>query len=560
MTQEDALKILKAGRNVYLTGPAGSGKTHVLNEYIQYLRDRDVFPAITASTGIAATHLRGQTIHSWSGIGIKEYLTDYDIDLLTQKENLFKRYERTNVLIIDEVSMLSPQFFDSLNMLAKAMRGNEEPFGGMQIVLSGDFFQLPPIQKGEIDVRYVDSSDGWKEMDVRVCYLETQYRADDVDLESILNEIRTGIISTQTKELFESIRGIRRPLGVTPTRLYTHNADVDSVNETELDKIDEQLEVFEMRSSGNKARVEGLKNSVLAPEILKLKVGAVVMFVKNSFEEGYVNGTLGEVVEFDGGQPVVKTFSGKTIYVTKEDWEFEEDGKVKAKVSQLPLRLAWAITVHKSQGMSLDAAEIDLSKAFVSGQGYVALSRLRSLEGLILLGLNSMALTVDPYVLELDRYLLRESAKWTKVIGRFTDEQITGMHKVFIEKCGGTNDPKKIEQNQKEIEQETLRQAQGKKQKVPSHEKTFALIQEGKSLEEIATVRGLKLTTVIDHLEKLHTGEYDLDLKAYKPKATDLKIIKSAFKVSPDKKLTPVYKKLKGKYSFDELRLARLFV
>ena len=180
------------------------------------------------------------------------------------------------------------------------------------------------------------------------------------------------------------------------------------------------------------------------------------MFVKNNFDEGYVNGTLGRVTAFENGIPVVETYSGKKIYVTQSTWEVVDDGRVLASVDQLPLRLAWAITVHKSQGMSLDAALIDLSRSFVPGQGYVALSRLRSLDGLTLLGLNSMALEVDPYVLELNKRLINESSKWSKVIQRFSTDDWKKMQEEFIVKNGGTNDKEEIEKNKisntKEVE------------------------------------------------------------------------------------------------------------
>ena len=231
MIQKEALDILKAGRNVYLTGAAGSGKTYVLNEYKDYLKERGVVTAVTASTGIAATHLEGMTIHSWSGIGIKDDLSQNDIEQLVQKEHLWKRYDKTKVLIIDETSMIHPRMFDALDRLARAMKGRSKAFGGMQVVLSGDFFQLPPIVRERSDVAYIDSSNAWRAMDVRVCYLEEQYRQDDVSLESILGEIRSGEISTATKEKFLKMNGVRRKTKATPTRLYTHNSDVDAQNE-----------------------------------------------------------------------------------------------------------------------------------------------------------------------------------------------------------------------------------------------------------------------------------------------------------------------------------------
>jgi len=553
MTQKEALNILKAGRNVYLTGAAGSGKTHVLNNYIEYLKERGVTVAVTASTGIAATHLGGMTIHSWSGIGIKSDLSDYDIELLIQKKNLWRRYDKTKILIIDEISMIHGRVFDCLDRLARAMKGNDAAFGGMQVVLSGDFFQLPPIVKGGDEVRYVDSSDAWQRMNARICYLEEQHRHDDTTLLSVLDEIRSGVVSTSTQEMFEEMNGLRRKSKITPTRLYTHNVDVDAVNERELEKLPGDIFEYEMNTRGKANLVASLCKSILAPENLRIKKDAVVMFVKNNFEEGYVNGTLGRVVGFEGDAPIVETHSGKRIYVTPASWEVEDDGKVLASVEQLPLRLAWAITVHKSQGMSLDAAEIDLSKSFVPGQGYVALSRLRNFEGLTLLGLNKMALTVDPYVLELNKWLIRESYKWSKIIQKFSVDDWGTMHGDFVTESGGTNDLEEIEKNKAAQSEEIA-------PKIPSHEKTLSLLKEGKGLKDIAKERGMTLGTIISHLEKLKEGKYEIDLKPYMPRSTDLKTIKAAFESLEDTKLSPVHRKLKGKYSYEDLRLARLFL
>ena len=553
MTQDVALNIVKSGRNVYLTGAAGSGKTFVLNDYIAYLKEHGVDVAVTASTGIAATHLGGMTIHSWSGMGIKDNFSDYDIEGLIEKEHLWKRYNKTKVLIIDEISMINPRMFDALDRLTRAMKREERAFGGMQVVLSGDFFQLPPITKGEDYVSYIDSSNAWREMDIRVCYLEEQYRQNDVSLSRILNEVRSGFISDDTQEVLAQMVGIRKNTKITPTRLYTHNIDVDVVNEKELAKLPGTEVSYTMNTRGKTNLVVALCKSILAPEELKLKLDAVVMFVKNNFEEGYVNGTLGRVISFENGMPVVETYSGKKIYVTHATWGAEDDGKMLASAEQIPLRLAWAITVHKSQGMSLDAAFIDLSKSFVPGQGYVALSRLRSLDGLSLLGLNSMALTVDSYVLELNKRLLRESTKWSAVIEKFTVADFEKMHQDFVVRCGGTNDKKEIEKNKASVSKKV-------EQKIPSHEITLALLKEKKSLNDIKKERGMTFGTIISHLEKIKEGAYGIDLKPFKPKASDLKAIKEAFKNLGDTKLSPVHKALKGKYSFDDIRLARLFI
>ncbi len=553
MLQKTALNILKAGRNVYLTGAAGSGKTHILNEYISYLKHRGVGVGVTASTGIAATHIGGVTIHSWSGIGIKDYLSEMDMENLEQKEYLWKRFNKTQVLIIDEVSMLSPKMFDAVEKICRKMKRCEDPFGGMQVILSGDFFQLPPIVRGGGSVEFVNNSDAWNSMDIRVCYLEEQFRTDDCDLSGILSNMRSGHIAPNIKEKIKNIGIKKLDNGITPTRLYTHNIDVDEINNRELDTLSEKEEVFEMTTKGKAKLVEGLKKSVLTPSTLRLKKNAVVMFIKNSIEEGFVNGTLGIVEDFEMGIPVVKTFSGKKIFVSTERWSIEEDGSTLAYVEQIPLRLAWAITIHKSQGMSLDAAEIDLSKSFVPGQGYVALSRLRTLEGLSLIGINDVALAVHPKVLRLDKHLLSESLKWEKVLGRFQDEKIDKMHEDFILKCGGTIDEEEIEKNAIKENDEPIK-------KVPTHEKTLMLINEGLELKEIAKERGQVLGTIISHLEKIKELGIEADINRFKPKSKNLKKIKEAFKKTNDIKLAPVYKKLKGEYTYDELRLARLFI
>lgn len=555
MKQSQALNILKSGRNVYLTGAAGSGKTYVLNEYIEYLKHRGVKVGVTASTGIAATHIGGVTIHSWSGIGIKDYLNEFEIEEIVGREYLWKRINETRVLIIDEVSMLSPVMFDSIDRICREVKQNDLSFGGIQVVLSGDFFQLPPITKDKSAPKFVPTSSAWQNMDIRVCYLDEQFRQSDSTLERVLNDVRGGEVGEETEDVLTQCIDRELPEEFVPTKLYTHNVDVDEVNQAELEKLDGELYHFPMFTKGRAKLVESIKKTILAPENLYLKENASVMFVKNNFEAGYVNGTLGVVEEFEEGRPVVRTFDGKRIVVTEAEWTIEDDGSVLAVVKQMPIRLAWAITVHKSQGMSLDAAEIDLSKSFVPGQGYVALSRLRSLDGLVLRGVNPMAFAVHPEVMELDAHLLRESSKWEKVIARFDKKEFSKMHSDFISRVGGTNDKKEIEKNKKKIEEGGVFA-----ERVPTHERTRALLDEYEDLKEIANERGLTLGTIITHLEKIvELGDREC-IQKFKPKAGDLKKISKAFKETKGTKLAPVNAKLKGEYDFDELRLARLFL
>ena len=551
MKQKQALDILKAGKNVYITGPAGSGKTYVLREYIEYLKNRDIGFGITASTGIAATHIGGVTIHSWSGIGIREFLSPSHIEELIQKEYLYKRYKKTQVLIIDEISMLSATMLDSLDRLCQAMKQSAEPFGGMQIVLSGDFFQLPPISR-DTAVQFAYKSQAWKQADIRICYLDEQWRQREAGLQNILLEIRAGEISDESRELLAE-QATEKDFGhIIPTRLFTHNRDVDVLNEKELEKIDGEVFEYYMHSKGRASLVEGLRKSILAPEVLRLKKNATVMFVKNNVEAGYVNGTIGTVIDFDQGVPIVKTKSGNTIEVEETEWSIEENDKVLAQVTQLPLRLAWAITVHKSQGMTLDAAEIDLSEAFVPGQGYVALSRLRDLDGLVLRGINEMSYTMDPEILALDGRLMKQSDTWEKVIARFTEEDMKKMHGEFIVRMGGTLDEEKIAENAKVKRKD--------EPVISTYTKTKKLIEEGLSIKDISTRRGMTMGTIISHIEKLIELHPDIDIERYKPKAANLKKIKKAFAEAEDTKLAPVFGILKGKFSYEDIRLARLFL
>ncbi len=408
MTQEEALNAMKMGYNVFLTGPPGSGKTFLLNKYIDYLKENNKSVAVTASTGIAATHLNGTTLHSWSGLGIKETLTKNDIKKLMKKPYLRKHYKKTKILIIDEISMLTAAQFDAVDRACQQFKASFQTFGGMQVVCSGDLFQLPPINKSGTE-KFVVESKAWKNMDMKICYLEEQHRHKDKNLFALLNHIRNNNVEESKKIL--TTRSQREDLLEISTKLYTHNIDVDAVNSIELEKIAGEEFVYHMTAFGKHEVVSTLKKSCLAPELLVLKKGAKVMFLKNNFEVGYVNGTQGSVVDFNvEGLPIIETISGQKVTAKLASWTVDEEGKIVARVNQLPLRLAWAITVHKSQGMNLDAAEIDLSKCFVEGMGYVALSRLRSLAGLKLVAINDMAFYVNEKAFSVDKHL-RESSE-----------------------------------------------------------------------------------------------------------------------------------------------------
>ena len=465
MTQAQALDILKLGENVFLTGAPGAGKTYLLNEYIRYLQSHNVEVATTAYTGIAASHLSGRTLHSWAGLSFGIITPEQERERIHANEFLKARICDAKVLIIDEISMLHPAEFDRVDFICKTARGSVEPFGGLQLICTGDFFQIPPVQKGDMagaegDIssegeQFVIDCNAWKSARMRTCYLHEQHRQGDPQLLGILDEIRAGHVGSESLALLKSRlhAPVAAPIGI--ARLYTHNENVDEINGAELQKLSPPEVVYDVAERGAAKFIEKLKKDNKV-DLLALRKGSRVMFTRNNRGMGYANGTLGEVVDFVNVEdeeaseplPVVLTFDRRRILVTREAWELEEDGKVRASVRQMPLKLAWAITVHKSQGMTLDAAEIDLSRAFDRGMGYVALSRVKRLENISLLGLNELALQVSPRIKKLDADFWEQSAQTEKYLASFDAMNHGGLIRAqneFLEKVQLENNDEEAE-------------------------------------------------------------------------------------------------------------------
>jgi len=564
--QAKALALLKSGKNVFLTGSAGAGKTYVLNQYIDYLKDRKIGVAVTASTGIAASHMNGQTIHSWAGIGIKDELTPNMLSNMEDKQFMVRKFQETSVLIIDEISMLHRKQLDMINGVLQHFKEPFLPFGGLQVIFSGDFFQLPPVGDKEQTNRdkFAFMSPTWVDAELTICYITEQHRQGDNELQKILNEIRDGLVTERSyfylKETYDNDGFDQRKV----TQLFTHNADVDQLNGQYLKDIKGESQIFEAETSGNIKLVEGLKKSVLAAQRLELKLGARVMFVKNNYDRGYINGTLGEVHEFnDKNQAVIKTVNGDIITAEPEKWAIEdESGKVLASYSQVPLRLAWAITVHKSQGMTLDQAVVDLSKTFERGQGYVALSRLRDIKGLRLIGFNNRALEVDSLALKADkrfRELSMLSDDTTNML------ELEKQYLPFIRKNGGLTSDSQIEKLKKKRKEK-------KRGKISTYLLTIEHIDKGQTVEQIAEARGLSPATVRNHLFTISMRHPKIDLSNYRPSKTVLSKIQKAYNTAKSKagdddynddgilKSKLIFDQLKGSVGYDEIKLALIFL
>ncbi|KAA0938358.1 AAA family ATPase [Psychrobacter sp. ANT_H59] len=644
MRQSSALDILKTGQNVFLTGSAGSGKTYTLNQYIDYLRARRVPVAVTASTGIAATHMNGTTIHSWSGIGIKDELTDRDLTNLSRKQFLADRLKDTAVLIIDEISMLHAKQINLVSQVLKHVRKNDKAFGGIQVVVAGDFFQLPPIgSKGESNrEKFAFMSEAWLDAKFHICYLSEQHRQvseaanGGLDLDDILNQIRRQEVT------FEAIAALEatfdQNVDIKRTRLYTHNLNVNKINDKELADLSGEMMRFEATSVGDSKLVETLKKTVRTQDDLVLKVGSKVMFIKNNTELGVSNGTMGELIGFaavkiddskdssddliedddigsdkdsDIGNdkqaaksakekakkdkakikkpttlkmPVVRLNTGREVIAEPEEWIIEDEtGDVLASYEQVPLCLAWAITIHKSQGMTLEAAEIDLSRTFELGQGYVALSRLKSLAGLQLLGMNEMSLQLDPLARGADKRFLVLSNEADTNYAMLDEESMTQAHEKFILKSGGTLSKSVIDAYANlQTKRREQQQAQiGKKQKLGNQVSdksdstllaTRILLEESLSIAEISQARQLSQSTIMRHIAELKSQDLSLACDHLRPEDEVMTAVGNAYvaiKVANNPndfnddgsiKLRPIFEHLKQSADYNTIRLALIFI
>ena len=401
--QRIALARINEGKNVFLTGPAGTGKSSVTVEAIrQRIGNRSL--KVCATTGVAALNLRDKlsamfgehvdtsTIYRWAGIGLGpragQSFDDYLAYMRTRGVGwavAVRRIRATRMLMIDEVSMLPGRILEFVDFVCQAIREDTRPFGGIQVIAVGDFLQLPPVAKtGRYDWAFLSPT--WEALDFSAVSLRQVHRQDDPDFVSILNQFREGMVTKDGAAI------LKRRVALFPKstilRLMTHNAQVDKWNKYQLGAIDEDEVTFDATGEGPQTEVEWLQKNLVTPTHLAIKRGARVMVTANLASPGSetltaANGDLGTVRDYRPDQITVELDNGREIDIEPHTWEFDPTSDAETGTfRQFPLRLAWACTIHKSQGLTLDRALVDIRAAREPGQAYVAVSRVKSLAGL----------------------------------------------------------------------------------------------------------------------------------------------------------------------------------
>lgn len=450
--------VLRQEKSIFFTGPAGTGKSVLLGKIVKsltqkYLEDRDCV-AVTASTGLAASNISGTTLHRFAGIGIGKAPTTKLINEILTNRVKWRRWLKVRVLIIDEVSMIGPTLFDKLDVIARAVRGVDMPFGGIQLVVSGDFFQLPPVVQGSDDgsSKFCFEAKAWKSAIPNTVNLTKVYRQKDPILAGMLNEIREGNLSKNTIDTFKKLN---RPLQsgprnlIEPTELYPLRREADAANEVRMHRLEGSAHTYYACDGGivtDPATRNRLLNDCIAPKTTILKEGCQVVLIKN-IDETLINGSQGRVIGFANehtffhrrwddddavdfgcllpsgpGQapkqqmslyPVVrfklKNQASRVELCKPMEWSVErwvpdpwaDDGWIVEKLAtrvQIPLILGWALSIHKAQGQTLERVKVDLDRVFEMGQTYVALSRATSLDGLQVLNFDPYKVFVHPKV------------------------------------------------------------------------------------------------------------------------------------------------------------------
>ncbi len=398
---KEIIQKIKKGKNLLLTGPAGTGKSTIVKALKDYFKYR---LAVTSTTGISALNIGGGTIHSFSGIGIHSE-PDAVATIAAQMNwgKVRKRIQTTDVIVVDEVSMLSEKQLVLLDLVFKRACMNDLPFGGKTMVFVGDFLQLPPVVKRGETNNWIFNSETWKKAEIENVHLYKIHRQTDPEFLRHLISLRFGWCDEATNQFFQSRTFEESQIEPTTLRFFSTNLEAERFNLTNLNNLPGEVRVHKAYIDGiSEHYIKQIKQNTLAQEVLDLKVGARVMFLSNYKPEGsddylWVNGSLGTVVDYKLRNPVVELDeSGQRVTVEKYTWKLLDwaDNEL-ACFEQIPLKLAYGVTIHKSQGLTLAKAVIDCRRIFADGQAYVALSRVKTSDGLFLINWNPKLVRAD---------------------------------------------------------------------------------------------------------------------------------------------------------------------
>lgn len=556
----------KTDMSLFLTGKAGTGKTTFLREVVRYTKKKCI---VLAPTGIAAVNAAAMTIHSFFQFGLGPFVQGViepksDFRINKSKLELIRHLQ---LLIIDEVSMVRADLMDHIDVELRRIRRNSKPFGGVQLLMIGDLQQLPPIAHGGEDellrqyykTLYFFSSAALKSMKYSCIELKNVYRQTDRHFIDILNHARDCTLTSQDI----SDLNARYIAGFSPKpedgyiRLMTHNRQVDYVNETEMEKLDSKPYTFVAAVTGTFP-----EESYPTADSLTLKKGAQVMFIKNDPERRFINGTLGEVKSIDKNSIAVRLAeSGTVIDVEPMEWQniryqFDEESKeISSKqigrFKQYPLKAAWAITVHKSQGLTFDKAIIDVHAAFSPGQAYVALSRCRTLDGLVLSSPVSASVfmrdnAVDAYMNYISRPV--EELAFSSCYEYFESEK-----KPEPEAVAPVKKVKVNQEKPKKVNKEEPRDESGKK--LNTFEYSYWLYNQGNTVEQIAEKRKLNPVTIEGHLAR-YVASGDIDVHEFVDGDTLQKVEAYCMEHPEEKALKPIFEHFDAKIPYGVLRMA----
>lgn len=412
------IKLINQGKNIFVTGNAGTGKSFLLNKLKEKFKKK---LELTSTTGLAAVNIKGSTIHSWCGVGICKKPIQNCVDDILKRRTLVNKIRKCNLLAIDEISMLNGYSFNYIDQVLRMVRKENIPFGGIQVLLFGDFFQLPPVELNNNEKDFCFETQTWKDLNLKTVKLEKIYRQTDKSFIKVLNDIREGKISKKDIDLLKSREIDYDETDSSILHIFSRNDEANNYNMKKFNSINSEIHTFKAtlgvyRGSDfittNLTKQEEMSLNIFQKnckvnDIVSFKQGCRVMLLINlDFEKGLMNGSCGEIMSFNENSISVKFDNGIEKNIEKYEFEYYYNDTKIASMTQFPLKLAYAITIHKSQGMTLENVAVDCNKIFEEGQTYVALSRVKSLNGLYLKGFSEDKIKVNKKVIEFYRDLI----------------------------------------------------------------------------------------------------------------------------------------------------------